>query len=1657
MKDSILKKYPDLFAKRASQVIQAIENIDSNQMNNELSTLLVWITCFHKTKTVPIAAYNRWHAHTFYNQDPLWSYQMDIDEEQRLEKLFALVANAPANIFDTAVFAELFETQHKPIHSLPPQVYTQTLPPVLFNAQCFPALSEIKIRNNTMDKIPEEVFDFQALEYLHIYHGSIKELSPKIGQLTQLKELVIKHNKLTKLPKTLAQLPNLVHLNVEDNQLSHIDQVIYSKLNIGTIHLADNALIEFPESLDSYPPSLNNWLEVYKHLTAWIEKTYNMPLATWWASKEIDSTAKQAFALFVFFFLGQSKLIEKLPKDKSIRALLNPPQPYNKFEQLLMMEALSQQQAFDSRLFQQLFHHIFSIIETHSLAQLEKKYDLAFSIQNLPLEALELFDFSSQLLPYLKEIDASFLEHDNPIWVKSLTQITSLDLRNQKLSSVPHALLRLPNLKELKLDNNNITFLPAEIHQLSKLEVLTLTRNQLTELPAEIGLLPQLKTLKVSHNQLKTFPQDIFWLPQLKTFEARYNHIEAWPLMTGVPVHQNLTKIFLNNNMLTHLPEAWEALPKLQTLDVSHNLLISLPDGLETLSKLKILEINHNHLAVLPAYLQQFGLKKGFLGNYFGMLDKTFEQKCLETLRNAPKRLSSQELAQVICLHFFFPKVQVRNLAGDVLQNQQQIRLFELPKWPHHKPYFAPLVNFFIQLYIQKPTLDWQVFEAWITQAGKAINTDQRSYVDKFILNLIHKIPEVPQLTWEQIDCWITNFDLRAHKKYDFEEIITFYQQVSQLDPTADWQRLHQWAIKTGMLNPKKTEALKFAQALTKATQGFDESQQAMVSRWVNSVDVRITHKFDYEQFLELLLEATHTNPLLNWVALDDWLKAVDALSSKRVDYMQFLIKLIESSAKLPQLNWEMLNDWLIRVEAISNKKRDNLEFLEVLFKSNNFYEQLDETMLESWMERMQIRSSKPMDLQQLFRQKFPSFIFKYWKNSSVNLTGNALPAIPQGLAQNEKLESLDLSLNMIAHIPMEDTHSIEKVKELNLAYNTFEDFPPHLLDCKKLERLDLSHNQLQSTLPVVANKLPRLTYLNLSFNRFKTFPLEETSIFPKLLELNLSFNYLLTVPEAISELEFLEILDLSYNRLGDFDNAFQEVYPYALPLKISFLENLTHLYLQHNGLQQLPPGIGLVENLQVLDCNNNRFKEFPVEICESEKLEVLNFAHNQITYIPPGIQYMTELRQLDLSGNPLTAYEVRKIQQLIPQVTIVFDEYIPPTFKVMVPDSFISKPVPETAPQQIINKDDIKRTLANIAREGNYQLLAETALPLSVYKLQTKLVNYWLMVAALSGNSLAQTKLGEFVIQPHRNLNQDQVVYWYTLAAQQGHYQSQVKLAQTYRHGLGMNQNTRYAIYWYQEAAKQGYEAALEELAKIYEKGEGIERDYIKAFYWYEKLAEKGNTDAQLKLAEFYRDGLGVKPNIGAAAVLYQALEQQDKEVDYYTLAQGYELGLGVPQDDQKAFKYFAKSADRGNLEGQFKAGKLLLNTTMTSHAIDWLKQAAEQKHLKAQKTLGELYFFGKKVSFNVLEAKKWYEMAAQSGDAESQYKMGEIFIQGHNAVSVKYSVAKEWFEKAAAQDYEPAKKRLGDMYANGWGVSKDEAKAGYWYSQVDSDLLTE
>ena len=160
---------------------------------------------------------------------------------------------------------------------------------------------------------------------------------------------------------------------------------------------------------------------------------------------------------------------------------------------------------------------------------------------------------------------------------------------------------------------------------------------------------------------------------------------------------------------------------------------------------------------------------------------------------------------------------------------------------------------------------------------------------------------------------------------------------------------------------------------------------------------------------------------------------------------------------------------------------------------------------------------------------------------------------------------------------------------------------------------------------------------IDLKLNELKKMPAE---IF-KNQQLEMIFfnnNSLTKLPPEIGNLEYLKILDVNENFVLK-----------TVPKQIGNLKNLTYLSLNYNQLASLPKEIGNLESLTYLSLNENQFATLPKEIGNLESLTYLSLNKNQLATLPKQIGNLVNLTELNLHENQLTTLpeEIKLLKNL--------------------------------------------------------------------------------------------------------------------------------------------------------------------------------------------------------------------------------------------------------------------------------------------------------------------------------------------------------------------------------------------------------------------------
>lgn len=131
---------------------------------------------------------------------------------------------------------------------------------------------------------------------------------------------------------------------------------------------------------------------------------------------------------------------------------------------------------------------------------------------------------------------------------------------------------------------------------------------------------------------------------------------------------------------------------------------------------------------------------------------------------------------------------------------------------------------------------------------------------------------------------------------------------------------------------------------------------------------------------------------------------------------------------------------------------------------------------------------------------------------------------------------------------------------------------------------------------------------------------------------------------------------------------------------------------------------------------------------------------------------------------------------------------------------------------------------------------------------------------------------------------------------------------------------------------------------------------------------------------------------------------------------------------------------------------------------AKDYFALASDAGDAESSYQLAQMYrkiinpdydaFFSFKRQENVVY---YLQTAAKQGHAIAQYQLGYAYEYQLHGLSQDYLLAVNWYQQAAAQHYPLALNNLGDKYEKGKGVKKDYQKAAHYYQQAVQHQIVE
>lgn len=139
---------------------------------------------------------------------------------------------------------------------------------------------------------------------------------------------------------------------------------------------------------------------------------------------------------------------------------------------------------------------------------------------------------------------------------------------------------------------------------------------------------------------------------------------------------------------------------------------------------------------------------------------------------------------------------------------------------------------------------------------------------------------------------------------------------------------------------------------------------------------------------------------------------------------------------------------------------------------------------------------------------------------------------------------------------------------------------------------------------------------------------------------------------------------------------------------------------------------------------------------------------------------------------------------------------------------------------------------------------------------------------------------------------------------------------------------------------------------------------------------------------------------------------------------------------DVTTAMARLRKASDAGHAPAQVLLADILDQAEMNEEAVSYYRKAAEQGNADGEYGLGNMYANGEGVKRDPAEARKWILRAADKNHARAITTLAQAYISGGLGLDAKErngEEARRWVTRAADSHYVPALDHLAKAYRSG------------------------
>jgi TPR repeat protein len=222
---------------------------------------------------------------------------------------------------------------------------------------------------------------------------------------------------------------------------------------------------------------------------------------------------------------------------------------------------------------------------------------------------------------------------------------------------------------------------------------------------------------------------------------------------------------------------------------------------------------------------------------------------------------------------------------------------------------------------------------------------------------------------------------------------------------------------------------------------------------------------------------------------------------------------------------------------------------------------------------------------------------------------------------------------------------------------------------------------------------------------------------------------------------------------------------------------------------------------------------------------------------------------------------------------------------------------------------------------------------------------------------------------------------------------------------------------------------------------GASLKRDFSESGWRIQNSAQQGDAKARQALGVLYGRGIVLERDAKKSCAEFKAAADQLSGAGWHWA----QCLLETSPDE--AWVQMERAALGGHAAAQEWIGRRCLGEFGASGkdftcAREWLSQSASLGRPRAQALFAYLVGSGQGGPVDSARAIRLYRLAAESGDADAQNNLGEIFESGRG-IEKNIDEAQRWYEKAAERGLPAGHFNAGRVWAAGPVARRDPTKA--------------